>query len=98
MYDVWGVVVVVGTLALIVLGLVFSHEDLPACGEVWTAGSTLPRDYQGCQYPSGATAGAGFTCADCSILFDYRLQLYAVADGIIESGYREAYLHCLTGR
>jgi hypothetical protein len=97
-YDLQGALVVVATVGWIFFGLASSGEDeLPSCTDVWEVGDTLPSDYSGCEYPSGAADEGGVTCADGEVMFDYRNELHAVADAVIQDGYAEAYQDCLGG-
>lgn len=51
---------------------------LPACAEVWVAGETLPRDYQGCEQDGAAVKPQKHSCSYGSAIVEFDDTFYAV--------------------
>lgn len=76
----------------------------PACSEVWRAGETLPRGYDGCVDGGTVMAADGTGCSFGKQLFTYGNHFYAVPNGRIhrttkplsrDKGYRSAMASCM---
>lgn len=80
------------------------EENLvPKCADVWVAGETMPKDYEGCMSGDTLEAAASFDCKDGSSLFQYEDDFWAFggqeiheeAGGVASAApYKEAYATC----
>jgi hypothetical protein len=52
---------------------------LPACDEVWVAGATLPRSYQGCEQDGTAVQADKHACSYGGAIVEFDDRFYAVA-------------------
>lgn len=55
----------------------------PACGEVWTEGAKLPRDYRGCTEAGALVAPDRLGCSSGQTIIRFDNRFYAVPGGTI---------------